>query len=383
MQSGALSPVDLVRGLPGADRRPARAQRLHHAARRTGARRRRTARAQRFAPGATAGRCTASHVSVKDLIDVAGVKTTSGSALPRDRRATRTRRPSRSSAQPARSSSARPTCTSSRSARPARNRPSDRCAIRSTRRDRPADRAAAPPPRSPTGMCFGALGTDTGGSIRIPSAACGTVGLKATIGELSCEGVVPLSTSLDHLGPMARSVADVALLFDVLHGPAARATSQRSDGTRSSSAFRAPYFCDRVEPGVAAGARAGVRSAARRRAIRSGTSRSITPPWTPDVYLHIVLPEASRYHARFARAIRRPLFTGRARAAGDGPLSPRGRLRARDASAADAHAARSIARSTAATRCCCRRCRFRRRRSAPRRSTSTARPNPSAPRCCG
>ena len=89
-----------------------------------------------------------------------------------------------------------------------------------------------------TGMCFGALGTDTGGSIRIPSAACGTVGLKATVGEISCEGVVPLSTTLDHLGPMARSVADVALLFDGADRTDGRRTGDRARTRRSSSACR-------------------------------------------------------------------------------------------------------------------------------------------------
>lgn len=54
------------------------------------------------------------------------------------------------------------------------------------------------------GMCFGALGTDTGGSIRIPSSLCGVVGLKPTRGRVSVRGVIPLSWSLDHVGPMAR-----------------------------------------------------------------------------------------------------------------------------------------------------------------------------------
>lgn len=67
-------------------------------------------------------------------------------------------------------------------------------------------------------MCFGALGSDTGGSIRIPAALCGVVGLKPTYGRVSLRGVVPLSWSLDHAGPMARSVDDVALLLDVIAG---------------------------------------------------------------------------------------------------------------------------------------------------------------------
>ena len=70
-----------------------------------------------------------------------------------------------------------------------------------------------------TGMCTLALGTDTGGSIRIPAAACGIAGLKPTYGSVSRRGVFPLSWSLDHVGPMARTVEDVALLFAVIAGP--------------------------------------------------------------------------------------------------------------------------------------------------------------------
>jgi aspartyl-tRNA(Asn)/glutamyl-tRNA(Gln) amidotransferase subunit A len=69
-----------------------------------------------------------------------------------------------------------------------------------------------------TGMCLAALGTDTGGSIRIPSALCGTVGLKPTYGRVSLRGVIPLSWNLDHAGPMARTVRDSALLLSVMAG---------------------------------------------------------------------------------------------------------------------------------------------------------------------
>ena len=68
------------------------------------------------------------------------------------------------------------------------------------------------------GMCFGTLGSDTGGSIRIPAALCGVVGLKPTYGRVSTRGVVPLSWSLDHVGPMARRVTDAAVLLDVIAG---------------------------------------------------------------------------------------------------------------------------------------------------------------------
>ncbi|HEU5382969.1 MAG TPA: amidase [Ktedonobacteraceae bacterium] len=63
-------------------------------------------------------------------------------------------------------------------------------------------------------MCLGALGSDTGGSIRIPAACCGITGLKPTYGRVSCFGVIPLSWSLDHVGPMGRSAEDCAIIFD-------------------------------------------------------------------------------------------------------------------------------------------------------------------------
>lgn len=67
-------------------------------------------------------------------------------------------------------------------------------------------------------LVYGALGTDTGGSIRIPAALCGVVGLKPTYGRVSLRGVVPLSWNLDHVGPMGRSVTDVALLLQTIAG---------------------------------------------------------------------------------------------------------------------------------------------------------------------
>jgi aspartyl-tRNA(Asn)/glutamyl-tRNA(Gln) amidotransferase subunit A len=65
-------------------------------------------------------------------------------------------------------------------------------------------------------MCHGAIGSDTGGSIRIPSACCGITGLKPTYGRVSTYGVIPLSWSLDHVGPMGRSAEDCAILFDAI-----------------------------------------------------------------------------------------------------------------------------------------------------------------------
>jgi aspartyl-tRNA(Asn)/glutamyl-tRNA(Gln) amidotransferase subunit A len=68
------------------------------------------------------------------------------------------------------------------------------------------------------GLCYGAIGTDTAGSIREPAALCGVVGLKPTYGRVSAGGVIPLSTSLDHVGPIARTVADAAVIFQAIAG---------------------------------------------------------------------------------------------------------------------------------------------------------------------
>jgi amidase len=68
------------------------------------------------------------------------------------------------------------------------------------------------------GLCYGSLGSDTGGSIRFPSSACGVTGLKPTWGRVSRHGLYPLSESLDHIGPIARTAADAAAILGVIAG---------------------------------------------------------------------------------------------------------------------------------------------------------------------
>ena len=68
------------------------------------------------------------------------------------------------------------------------------------------------------GLCYGSLGSDTGGSIRFPAAACGTVGIKPTWGRVSRYGVLALAESMDHIGPMTRSAADAGIMLQVLAG---------------------------------------------------------------------------------------------------------------------------------------------------------------------
>ncbi len=72
------------------------------------------------------------------------------------------------------------------------------------------------------GLCYGSIGTDTGGSIRIPASLCGITGLKPTWGRISCEGTVPLSPLLDCTGPLARTVRDVAILTGAIYSRVGR-----------------------------------------------------------------------------------------------------------------------------------------------------------------
>ena len=67
-------------------------------------------------------------------------------------------------------------------------------------------------------MALASIGTDTGGSIRVPAAACGIVGLKPSYGEVSTDGIVPLSRTLDHVGPLALTVGDAWTVLGALTG---------------------------------------------------------------------------------------------------------------------------------------------------------------------
>lgn len=98
-------------------------------------------------------------------------------------------------------------------------------------------------------LCYGALGSDTGGSIRCPAALCGLVGLKPTYGRVSRAGVLPLAWSLDHVGPMTRTVADAALMLEAMAG------HDPEDGTSAKQPV--PVFSRGLDQGVR-GLRLGV-----------------------------------------------------------------------------------------------------------------------------
>ena len=156
-----------------------------------------------------------------------------------------------------------------------------------------------------TGMSIASIGTDTGGSIRIPAAACGVVGLKPTWGEIPADGVVPLSRQLDHVGPIARTVTDAWLLHQVLAGRMPSGDAQLTPATLAGArvGLLDGYFWNRMAPEVEAAAHAAVESLRRAGAI----VEPVTIPHAADmaaVYLHLVLGDAAAYHA--ATLERRP-----------------------------------------------------------------------------
>jgi len=174
-----------------------------------------------------------------------------------------------------------------------------------------------------TGMALAALGTDTGGSIRIPAAACGIVGLKPSLGAISTDGVVPLSKTFDHVGPFTRTVGDARLVHRALSvssrpGP----PSNGADLPRSAKDLRLGiprgYLTDLLDGEVRA--RFDEAAAALRTAGAMLTDVSIPrASTTPAVYIHIHSSEGAAFHARtldsvpdrYTPVVRRRLELGR------------------------------------------------------------------------
>jgi len=145
--------------------------------------------------------------------------------------------------------------------------------------------------------CLGwaSIGTDTGGSIRIPAAACGVVGLKPSLGEISTAGVVPLSPSLDHVGPIARTVADAWVIYDVLTGhAAAERTPAPLAGLKVGRL--GGYFVQRLDDDV----RSRMKEALQRLKTAGASIVDVQIPSAaevPSTYVNIVLREAYGVHA--------------------------------------------------------------------------------------
>jgi aspartyl-tRNA(Asn)/glutamyl-tRNA(Gln) amidotransferase subunit A len=184
-------------------------------------------------------------------------------------------------------------------------------------------------------MAVASIGTDTGGSIRIPSAACGLVGLKPALGEVPTSGVVPLSDTLDHVGPLCRSVEDAALLYGVLTGDKQGSASPDHSlppirGLRLG--VLREYFLDLLDAQVAS-----VFDGLCQRLAEAGAQlETAAVPHASDIasiYTHIVLSEAAAFHAKtlesraddYTPSVRLRLETGRYILAEDYVRALRGR----------------------------------------------------------
>jgi Asp-tRNA(Asn)/Glu-tRNA(Gln) amidotransferase A subunit family amidase len=149
-------------------------------------------------------------------------------------------------------------------------------------------------------LCYGAIGTDTAGSIREPAALCGIVGLKPTYGLVSAQGVVPLSPSLDHVGPLALTVADAALMLDAI------ADAPQGQPTFSAALKENPrplrvgvprqFFFEDLDVEVAAAAQEALRVIA----TCSASMVEISLPVNPDRTLQAA--ESYAYHKPFVEA---------------------------------------------------------------------------------
>ncbi|HEV8384427.1 MAG TPA: amidase, partial [Candidatus Acidoferrales bacterium] len=159
------------------------------------------------------------------------------------------------------------------------------------------------------GMCFASVGTDTGGSIRIPASLCGVTGLKPSYGRVSAYGTVALSPTLDHVGPLARTVADAAIVLGVISG-----RDSRDATTLALPALRLPeelhklprrvrlglprdYYFDRLDEEVRNSVLTAVKHFEQRgAAIVEVALPSLAASVEPSN--HIALAEAAHYHGK-------------------------------------------------------------------------------------
>lgn len=151
------------------------------------------------------------------------------------------------------------------------------------------------------GLCYGSIGTDTGGSIRIPSSLCGVVGLKPGLGRVSTDDVVPLSPTLDFVGPLARSAEDAALLLEAI-GVRGKGERRLRLGRVPSSRSRRPrlgvpqeFFLDVLSPEVERAFQTALRTLEKGGARLKEVFLPLLPE-TEDAGNQIAWAEATHYH---------------------------------------------------------------------------------------
>ena len=140
------------------------------------------------------------------------------------------------------------------------------------------------------GLCFGAIGTDTAGSIRLPAACCGIVGFKPTFGAVSTQGIIELSHSYDHVGPMTRTVADACTVFNAISSAAEEHEARRLEDIRVGILRR--FFFDDLDPEVAAAMDVGISVLESACAVRD-------VEFPVDADRSVQMYESWKYHERW------------------------------------------------------------------------------------
>ena len=154
------------------------------------------------------------------------------------------------------------------------------------------------------GLCYGALGSDTGGSIRQPAAYCGITGLKPTYGRVSTRGVIPLSWSLDHIGPMCRSASDAAAFLQAIagHDPLDQTSVDvpAADYIRSLSKTVSKFrlgipreiFFENIDPEIDSAVQTAIQTLRR-------LTATLEEVQLPDFQVSLTSAEAYTYHAQW------------------------------------------------------------------------------------